>query len=216
MRRLLLLLTTFASASLAPAAILVPVHEAIPDGDLAGLASVVTVSGQVGTVQDLAVTLHISGTYNGDLYAYLTRGSGFSILLNRPGRSESDSLGYGDDGLMVTLSDAAPADSHTYGGSGGGLWSGTYQPDGRQVLPSDVVTTSARIARFGSFRGLDPNGEWVLFVADVEGGDVHELVSWSLEFGAIPEPAGWWLGTLPLLLLARHWRQRPADIGTRS
>lgn len=201
MKSLLFLLTTLVCAPAAHSAILinVPVNKGIPDGDLAGLTSSATVSGASGTVQSLQVNLTIEGTYNGDLYAYLSHGSGLSVLLNRPGRTAIDGLGYGDPGLNVTFSDAALVDIHNYGGTGGNTLNGTFQPDGRYALPGDVLATTARTAMLSSFGGMDPNGDWVLFVADAQGGDLHQLINWDLEVTVVPESQCWWIATLPLL-----------------
>lgn len=169
----------------------------IPDNDLSGLVSTKTFSSPIYSLTDLNVFINISGTYNGDLYAYLTYGTGFSVLLNRPGRTDLNSLGYGDDGLNITLDDAAATDIHAYGGNGGNLLTGTFQPDARNSDPLTVLQIVGRSAYLSSFNGLDPNGTWTLFVADVSGGDTHTLVSWGLEAtGPIPEP-----GTTTLLAL---------------
>jgi subtilisin-like proprotein convertase family protein len=151
----------------------VPVNQAIPDGNTVGLASHVVVSGQSGVVNGLAVSLTIDGRSNGDLYAFLTHGTRIVVLLNRPGRTALDSLGYYDNGFNVTFNDAALLDIHKYGDQGGKLVTGTYQPDGRNVLPNTVLDTSDRTTKLSAFNGMNPNGEWILFVADVSGGDVH-------------------------------------------
>src|ERR1051326_4514026 len=80
-----------------------PVATAIPDGSTPGLASFKAVSTPITSITNLKVTLKISGTYNGDLYCYLTHGSGFTVLLNRVGRRSGSSFGYSDSGLDVTF-----------------------------------------------------------------------------------------------------------------
>jgi subtilisin-like proprotein convertase family protein len=200
--------TLWASVAQAAFVLNVPVNQPIPDGDLAGLASEYNVSGVSGPIGSLTVNLNISGSRNGDLYAWLTHGTGFSVLLNRPGRTAVDSLGYGDDGLNVTFSAAAAMDIHSYGGNGGNLLTGTYQPDGRKVFPALALDTSPRTAMLSSFTGLDPNGDWVLFVADAEGGDLHELVSWGINLTPIPEPASSGLLLSGLILLGIAVRSR--------
>jgi subtilisin-like proprotein convertase family protein len=43
-----------------------------------------------------------------------------------------------------------------------------------------------------SFNGLNPNGSWTLFLADMSGGAVSTLQSWELDItgtAAVPEPA---------------------------
>src|SRR6185503_13708124 len=71
----------------------------IPDNNPLGLASTKFVATDVGILTDVNVSLTMTGGYNGDLYVYLTHGSGFSVLLNRVGRRTTDPLGYGDSGF---------------------------------------------------------------------------------------------------------------------
>jgi subtilisin-like proprotein convertase family protein len=171
----------------------VPVGQVIPDGDPAGLASQVNVTGESGSIGDITIGLSISGTYNGDLYAYLEHGNGFAVLLNRAGVTTTDSLGYGDHGLNVTFQDGAP-NIHTYQqtlGNPGTLLTpltGVWGPDGRAVSPLSITGTEPVTATLSSFLGGDPNGEWTLFVADVNGGDLNQLVSWDLNVSVVPEP----------------------------
>ena len=110
------------------------------------------------------VTLNISGGYNGDLYCYLTHGSGFSVLLNRVGQTSLNPGGYGDTGFAVTLSDLAATDIHNYQTVGyalnaNGQLMGTWQPDGRTADPATVLDTATRSAFLSSFNTLSPNGQ---------------------------------------------------------
>src|SRR5436309_952718 len=58
----------------------------IPDANPSGLASVKTISTPVVYATDVNLTLKLTSTFNGDLYCYLTHGSGHAVLLNRVGR----------------------------------------------------------------------------------------------------------------------------------
>ena len=183
------------------------VNAIVPDGDASGLASVQTIASPITSVTGLKVALQLSGTWNGDLYCFLAHSTGRSVLLNRLGRSTAGDLGYNDLGLDVTFDDAATnGDIHVYrlqlGGSPGtplpGSLSSVWAPDARVACPTNVLETDERSAFLGSFNGVDPNGEWVLFVADLEAGDLHLLDSWGLEItgeaaaapaGAQPAPA---------------------------
>lgn len=191
------------------------INQSIPDGSGTGLVSARPVSGLSGVIAELTLTLSVSGVgagaFNGDLYATLQHAdgatTGFAVLLNRPGRRTGDDLGYWDSGLSVTFDDSGSAqDVHNYRAvlfSGdhnhalAGPLQGTWGSDGRTADPAlvlgdvDLPSTTLR-----SFQGLDPNGSWILFLADLEGGGEARLDSWSLSIttGAmVPEPAAWWL-----------------------
>jgi len=119
------------------------------------------------------------------------------VLLNRVGRCSALDLGYNDAGLDATFDDAATnGDIHVYrlqlSSSQGtpipGPLTNAWAPDARVAYPTDVLDTDARSAFLGSFNGVDPNGEWVLFVADMEAGDIHILDNWGLEITGYTAP----------------------------
>jgi subtilisin-like proprotein convertase family protein len=170
---------------------------AIPDGDLSGVADTHTVSGVSGTaIGSLTVTLNIAGTgdgaFNGDLFVALMHDGGYSVLLNRSGRSDANPAGYGDNGYSVTFSDAAANDVQSYrqfwSGSPGDTLTGNWQPSARAVGPDAVTDASPRTATLGSFGGLNPNGTWTLFLVDSESGGTASLASWSLSITSAPVP----------------------------
>ncbi|MCP5515988.1 MAG: PEP-CTERM sorting domain-containing protein [Verrucomicrobiales bacterium] len=177
------------------------VGAAIPDGIDPGLADFQTVSGE-SVVTSLSVGLAISGTgfgaFNGDLYVTLLHvpSSTWVVLVNRPGRDAGNDLGYLDNGMTVTL-EAGGNDIHTYqtsspapsyGASGELL--GTWAADGRSADPASVLDTSPRTTSLNDFLGINPNGDWVLYAADLESGGEAQLDSWTLNINQviIPEP----------------------------
>ena len=181
------------------------INATIPDGDLTGLQSSLNLSGLQGTILDVNVSLNIAGGFNGDYYAYLTHNSTLSILLNRPGRTSSSSLGYPDGGFgpdaatnRFLFDDQAAHDVHLYRTFpftlNAGRLTGTWQPDGRAISPLSTGATfdsAASSAMLNLFNGTDPNGTWTLFVADASSGGEGALVSWSMDIttSAVPEPA---------------------------
>src|ERR1041385_4220358 len=82
-----------------------PIGQPIPDGDPSGVASVQSISTPITAITDLKVTLQVSGTWDGDLYCYLTHSPGFAVLLNRVGRRPESTVGYGDNGFDVMFDD---------------------------------------------------------------------------------------------------------------
>jgi subtilisin-like proprotein convertase family protein len=195
---------------------------AIPDASLSGLGNEQSVTSAEQVIQSLTVTVDIQGTgdgaFNGDYYAYLTHGSGFAVLLNRAGKTSGDATGYGDNGYnSLTFDDgAANGDIHLYQNtlapSGNGALTGIWAPDGRSVNPTTVLDTDGRSATLGSFAGVDPNGTWTLFIADLSGGGTAQLASWSLSITAtpVPEPSDYGLAAGAILLGLALWRKKQA------
>jgi hypothetical protein len=56
------------------------------------------------------------------------------------------------------------------------------------------------------FNGMNPNGDWTLFLADQGAGDEATLTGWTLSLTAVPEPAVPLLGGLATLLALRRRR----------
>ncbi len=181
------------------------VNALIPDNDATGLQDTRTVSGFTDVMASLEVRLRLSAApddlaWNGDLYVSLLHDTGFAVLLNRTGRTASSPLGYGDNGFDITFT-LAGNDIHlyqtfspTYDGDGRLL--GTWGVDGRAVDADVVLDTSPRTDMLANFTGLDPNGTWTLFVADLNQNGLIQLDSWGLNIAVVPEP-----GTISLLVL---------------
>lgn len=193
----------------------------IPDGSILGVADTRTFTSTITEITNVRVSLNLTGApapgdaFNGDFYAYLTHGSGFSVLLNRPGRTALNDFGYADSGFSVTFDDDAPAaDIHNYqliANPAGSALSGLWGSDGRNVNPASVLDTTPRTALLTGFRGLDPNGAWTLFVADTSPLSTARLANWQLSVtgdSPIPEPATALFGlALTAVALARRSRR---------
>src|SRR5205085_10968391 len=133
-----------------------------------------------------------------DIYCYLAHSSGRTVLLNRVGRRSASNLGYSDHGVDVTFDDSASnGDVHNYrltlNGNHSvpitGALTNVWSPDARTNSPFNVVDTDSRTALLSSFNGTDPNGEWILFVADLEAGDLSTLDTWGLELTGYTAPS---------------------------
>lgn len=198
-----------------------PVGVTIPDGDFTGYQNSQTLSGFAGPILDVNVTLNISGGFNGDFYAYLMHNGTTAILLNRVGRSASNSVGYPDHGFanLFTLDDQAASDvdsyrSFSYTLNPAGQLTGQWQPDGRAIDPlsaGSAFDAASRSAMLGLFNGMDPNGVWSLYVADLSAGGEGTLVGWGLEITAVPEPSlASLLGSAAAMLLLLAKRRKEA------
>jgi len=197
------------------------VNAVVPDANPTGLAVSQSLSAVPGTITNVTVTLDITGGFNGDLYAYLVDPNGnISILLNRVGVTAvggNNYFGYGNTGFNVVLSEAGSSNIHNYqSGSysvnGGGQLTGTWLPDGRNILPNSapsVFDSASTSADLSVFNNMVPNGTWTLFIADLSAGGTSTLVSWGLTVVTVPEPQTWAMvtgGLVTLLALRRRSR----------
>jgi hypothetical protein len=189
----------------------------IPDGDPAGWSATATVSGYQTVITSVSVSLDISGGYNGDLYAYLSYNGALLPLLNRvgvgTGSEPTYSYGYSGAGFtsLVLQDSGSGGDIHTYGG---GVGTGTYSADGRNVDPMSSPATlygTSQATFYSTFGGMNPNGTWTLFFADLSGGGGQsQLTGWSLDITAIPEPVNVALGIFAgVFLIVIVGRSRP-------
>src|SRR5215510_1267659 len=149
----------------------------IPDGSAVGQFDSHIIDSAFDSISGLSVTLDIQGDFNGDLYAVLSHESGaYSVLLNRIGRTSANLLGSAGHGFNVTFSDVA-ADIHTADPSAAVL-TGVWGPDAREQDPSSTLDADPRTAFLSSFNGISPDGEWTLFLADLEAGGTSTLLGW--------------------------------------
>lgn len=196
------------------------INLAVPDNSPIGNSHTLTIGTSITDITSVTVTLSITGSFNGDMYAYLqhTDSMGVSflaVLLNRSGRTSSNPDGYFDSGFStVTFDTLAIVDVHNYQSllnPMGGALTGTFQPDGRATDPASTVDTDPRTALLDVFNHADANGTWTMFVADfAAGGTPATVTDWSLRLVGVPEPSTWTAGALVALSLAWARRRRPA------
>lgn len=187
---------------------------AIPDGQPAGVSDVETIASGISQIGSVQVSLDITGDFNGDLYCYLQHDSALSVLLNRPGSTAGNPFGYADSGFTITLMDLSTnGNIHTYEGvvtpAAGSPLTGVWQPDGRTTSPASVLDTDPSTAGLSLFDGLNPSGNWTLFIADLSPDGSSVLNSWQLIISPVPEPSGLTLGVMGLGAMAAcfHWRK---------
>ena len=161
--------------------------QAIPDNSANGLTFLFSLNPENPVlVTNVTVDLIVAGGWDGDLYAYLSLGSGFSVLLNRIGSSTNNPGGSSASGMNVEFSDSYRSDIHT---GAANPPTGNFAPDGRFVNPFMALDTDPRTAMLSSFNSLDPSGTWTLFLADVSPLGVSTVQGWTVTVGtAVPEP----------------------------
>ncbi|MCC7299658.1 MAG: PEP-CTERM sorting domain-containing protein [Verrucomicrobia bacterium] len=173
------------------------VNQGVPDNDPTGYQNTQTLTGLDPVIESIEVSLRLSGSpdaFSGDYYVSLIGpNGGFAVLLNRVGRTSSNLLGYGDNGFDITFA-LGLQDVHLYqNGSpdfdAGYLLTGGWGADGRNVDPDIVLDTDSRTAGLDVFNGLNPNGNWTLFVADLNQYGTATVDSWGLNISTIPEPS---------------------------
>jgi subtilisin-like proprotein convertase family protein len=178
----------------------------VPDGNLSGWSSSLTLSGIGGTVAEVRVNLNISGGYNGDLYAYLSYNGTLVPLLTRVGTGGGDDFGFDTSGMTVTLADSGVLNIHDIANPD---LNGTYKPDGQVLDPGTLLPGGpSSTPTLNSFSGMNPNGNWTLFFADVSGGEQSTINGWSLDLiTSVPEPVNVALGIFAgLFVIGSAWR----------
>ncbi len=158
----------------------------IYDGSPVGSAFTMDLGGAgLGSqLTDIQVSLNVSGGLNGNLYAYLVAPDGtLVVLLNRPGVTGGNPFGNTQSGLNLTLAN-----------SGATILASSDLGSGMYAVPT---ANGNSLVNFGSASspGVNPNGTWTLFFADmVAGGGNATLNGWSLDITAVPEPVNMALG----------------------
>jgi uncharacterized repeat protein (TIGR01451 family) len=136
----------------------------IPDSDPAGIISPVTVTNVDGGLQKVAVSLHLTHTYDSDLVIELISPDGTTIALSQFRGFDGDNFGTGcSDANRTTFDDDA------LGPIGAGVppFVGTFRPD-------------QSFAVLRGISGAAVNGVWKLHIMDLVGIDVGVLQCWSL------------------------------------
>jgi hypothetical protein len=182
-------------------------NQYIPDSPAGGVAysfEFEDIGQQTGSI---IVTLSISGGYDGDLYASLSHGSAYAVLLNRVGGSMGNPYGSGSSGYVITLNMGLLNDIHNASGTPGQPIAGSnFSADGR-VNYTDPGRDTAHT--LDAFNLVDPQGTWTLFFADLSPGSVSTLNAWSVEITTVPEPVNVALGCLSgIFLLVRLVRSQ--------
>ena len=169
----------------------------IPDYPGSGSAAQFTFNASDYTsIESIAVTFTTVGGWNGDLYAYVSHGSGLAILLNRVGAGTGNPDGYGTSGFSsITLSSLATSDIH--GIASPTTFGGPYAADGRLSY-----TDTGRPNTLSVFNNVDPNGAWTVYFADMAALNTSTLTSWNVSITAVPEPVNVALAIFALLFAA--------------
>jgi subtilisin-like proprotein convertase family protein len=175
-----------------------PVNQIVPDQNINGVYSTISISGLEGSVQSIQVGITLTNGWTGDYYAYLEGPTGvFSVLFNRAGVTAGNPFGYSDTGFNVVLSSDAANNVHFYqAGSysldANGVVNGTFAPDGRNIDPLSAPAAFDQASTAFNLSpdiGTNPNGDWTFFIADLSGGYQGTLVDWSLTINTVPEPS---------------------------
>jgi subtilisin-like proprotein convertase family protein/subtilisin family serine protease len=135
----------------------------IPDADFFGVDSQLEVSGAIGSIADLNVTINLTHTWIGDMVINLTSPSGAIVTL-------IEFTGASGDNLTDTVFD----DQATLA-----LWEGTAPFTGR-FRPTTPLS---------NFVGELANGTWTLNLSDWALADVGTLLDWKLDFVLSDDPA---------------------------
>jgi hypothetical protein len=179
-------------------------NRVVPDGSASGLSDVRSVNSAIGNITSLKVRLKVTGEFNGDLYGYLRHSSGFTVLINRPGKTATNAFGYGDSGFNITFQDGAVnGNLHTYQNvitpPDGSPLTGIWQPDGRNVDPDVVTEASLPTTSLTNFNGLNAAGDWTLYLADTQSGGTNMVTEWGLDITGGATPSFTWANPVDIV-----------------
>lgn len=129
-------------------------------------------------ITDVNVTLHGFGHEDADeVDVLLVKGDQQALVMADAGSLVNVS------GLTITLDDEAAEELQ----NGATLQSGTFRPanlSGGDAFPAPAPALNDNVA-LSTFDGLDPHGEWRLFVVDDVNGDTGSIENgWSVEITA--------------------------------
>ncbi|HUU82528.1 MAG TPA: proprotein convertase P-domain-containing protein [Phycisphaerae bacterium] len=143
------------------------VQEVVPEGDLAGVVSIINVPDSF-LVGEVEVALMVDSENQGRMAATLSHDGEFALLVNRIGMDERASSGNTKNSFDVTLDDDAlqADDLHEEPALGTIETLGLHQPDGRGEFFGDGITGDKRDNMLFSLAGLDSAGSWEMLVAD--------------------------------------------------
>jgi subtilisin-like proprotein convertase family protein len=145
---------------------------AIPDGT-GSISSPISVAGVAGRVCDLAISLQLPHTASGQLQAALQSPSGKVVTLTSNNGGTFDNIF-----SNVTFSNAAdPGNQAPFSSSTFAESSLATDAVYTNLVSKSVLTPEESL---GLFNGEDPNGTWVLSIADVSVAELGNLQGWSL------------------------------------
>lgn len=146
-------------SSLTPTGLPLP----IPDSSPAGATSTLSISSPLA-VSDVNVRVKITHTWVGDVVIKLKSPLGTEVtLLDRPGVPAS-TFGCSNDNMDVTFDDAGASTLEAHCAGTNPWFTGVAKP----------------VSLLSAFNGEALQGNWVLTVSDLAGGDLGTLTSWEL------------------------------------
>ena len=144
---------------------------AIPSTGTPVVSSTLNVSGADAWLSDINVTTDLTHTWNADLQVVLTSPAGTSVTLTSNNAGSNDNV---FDGTVWDDS-ANPGGIPPWTNNDGTVTDHTY---------ANLTTASPLTPEepFAAFAGEDPNGDWVMTIADTANLDGGSLDAWSLEY----------------------------------
>ncbi len=146
----------------------------IPDASCVGVASVIPVTGYVGTIvtSKLYIKVNITHTYDADLVLFLQSPTGEKLGL-------SNALGSSGDNFTNTVfADSASAVLPATGAP----YTGLYKPSASVFTVTSctgITTTKTTFASLATGT-INPNGNWSLYAYDIAAADTGSIISWEI------------------------------------
>jgi subtilisin-like proprotein convertase family protein len=136
----------------------------------------ITISGRIGTISDVNVTLTgLTHSFPQDISVRLVGPAGQNLeLLSGTGNGSAAS------NVNLTFDDSAAAPITPSGAVTGGTWKPSAEAGGPDPYPAPAPAVTGATT-LSTFNGTNPNGVWNLYIIDGAFGDVGSLAGgWSL------------------------------------
>ncbi|PYJ07091.1 MAG: hypothetical protein DMF06_16725 [Verrucomicrobia bacterium] len=133
------------------------------------------VSGLIGNVKKVRVTLQLTHTFPDDVDILLVAPNGQNAIIMSDVGADIDA-----SNVLLTLDDAAASNLPDLGP----LVTGTFKPTNigaGDTFPAPAPAPAGTSA-LSVFNGINPNGTWSLYVVDDQGQDVGQIGGWFLSF----------------------------------
>lgn len=153
--------------------------------------SIIEVRDVQGKISNISLSLSITHSAAGDLDIFLIAPTGEILEL-------STDNGNSNDNYINTIFSDFGATNITMGSA---PFTGIFKPEGSFTPSGRPVFRTANVDSFDGFKGIEPNGDWILRIGDDAGNDIGALISATLLISGTTDVPWTLIGEVPIMYL---------------